>query len=100
MGIKSWQLFFPSNLNDDTTKLECAPASLALVLHRHCSRGQELYCHNTEDNRDAVVSQASCRMDVNHEISKFTRGEVGGIRRLPYRWQRTEDALGDYFEGL
>ena len=31
---------------------------------------------------------------VNHEMSKFTQGEAGGIRRLPHRWQRTVDALG------
>ena len=30
----------------------------------------------------------------------FTHGEVRGIRRLPHRWQRTMDALGDYFEGI
>ena len=42
-------------------------------------------------------------MDVTrleHEMSKFTHGEPGGIRRLPHRWQRTVDAMGDYFESL
>ena len=34
------------------------------------------------------------------EMSKFTHGEAGGIRRLPHRWLRTTDALGDYFEDL
>ena len=38
--IKSWQLSFPSHLNDDTTKQECAPGSMALVVCRHCNRGQ------------------------------------------------------------
>ena len=33
------------------------------------------------------------------QMSKFTNGEAGDIGRLPYRWQRTVDALGDYFEG-
>ena len=37
LGIKSWQLLFPSHLNDDTTKQEYAPASMALVVRRHCS---------------------------------------------------------------
>ena len=42
-------------------------------------------------------------MDVTrleHDMSKFTQGEAGGIRRFSYRWQRTVNALGDYFEGL
>ena len=26
--------------------------------------GSELYCYNTENDRNSVVSQASCRMDV------------------------------------
>ena len=39
LGIKSGQLFFPSHLND-TTKYECAPASVALVVHRQSSTGQ------------------------------------------------------------
>ena len=28
------------------------------------------------------------------EMSKFTHGEAGSIRRLPHRWQRTVEALG------
>jgi hypothetical protein len=40
LGIKSWKLLFPSHLNDDTTKRECAPASMALVVRRHCSGGK------------------------------------------------------------
>jgi hypothetical protein len=43
-----------------------------------------------------VVNEASCRMDVIHEMSKFTHGEAGGIRRLPHRWEQ----IVDYFEGL
>ena len=39
-------------------------------------------------------------MDLNHEMSKFTHGEAGGIRRFPHRWQRTVDALEDYFDSL
>ena len=38
-------------------------------------------------------------MDVTrleHEMSKFTRGEAGGIRRLPHRWQRAVDSLVDW----
>ena len=60
----------------------------------------ELYCYNTEGDRNSVVSQTSCRLDVTHEMSEFTIGKAGGIRRLPHCWQRTVDALGDYFEGL
>ena len=37
---------------------------MALVVRRHCSRGYELYCCNTEGDINSVVSQASCRMDV------------------------------------
>ena len=31
--------FFPSHLNDDTTTYECAPASMALIVRRHYSKG-------------------------------------------------------------
>ena len=41
--------------------------------------GSELYCYNTEGDRNSVVSQASCRMDVNHKMSKFTHNEIGGM---------------------
>ena len=37
VGDKVMATIFPSHLND-TTKLECAPASMALVIHRHCSK--------------------------------------------------------------
>ena len=37
---------------------------------------------------------------LEHEMSTFTHGEAGGIRRLSHRWQRTVGTLGDYFEGL
>ena len=33
-------------------------------------------------------------------MTNFGHGEADGIRRLPHRWQRTIDSLGDYFEGL
>ena len=33
-------------------------------------------------------------------MTNFSHGEADGIRRLPHRWQRTIDSLGDYFEGL
>ena len=33
-------------------------------------------------------------------MTNFSQGEADGIRRLPHRWQRTVDSLGDYFEGL
>ena len=55
--------------------------------------GSELECYNTEGDRNSVVSQASCRMDVTFlelEMSKFA----------VFRWQRTMDSLGDNFEGL
>ena len=35
------------------------PASTALVVE-----GSELYCYTTEGDRNSVVSQGSCRMDV------------------------------------
>ena len=66
-------------------------------------KGNKLYCYNTKDDRNSVVSQASCKMDVTgleQWKSKFTHGEAGGIRRLPHRWQRIVDTLGDYFEDL
>ena len=49
--------------------------------------------------RVIAVSQVSYRIDVTHEMSKFTHGETSGIRRLPHRGQHT-DALEDYFEAL
>ena len=55
---------------------------MALVLHRHCS---ELYCYNTEGDRKSIKSHGSCRMDVTrleHETSKLTHGEAGGIDAL------------------
>ena len=60
--------------------------------------GKEIYFHNTEGDRNSVVSQVSCRMDaaaVSREMSIFTHGEAGGIRRLPHRWQQTMEALED-----
>ena len=30
-------ILFPSHLNNDTTKEECVPTSIALVIRRHCS---------------------------------------------------------------
>ena len=33
-------------------------------------------------------------------MTNFSHGEADGIRRLPHRWQRTIDSLGDYFHGL
>ena len=26
--------------------------------------GSEVYCYNTEDNRNSIISKASCKMDV------------------------------------
>ena len=40
-----------------------------------------------------IETQASCRTDVTHEMSKFTQDEASGIRCLPHRWQRNVDAL-------
>ena len=37
---------------------------MALVICRHCSKGIELFCYNTEGNRNSVVSQVPCRIDV------------------------------------
>ena len=37
--------------------------------------GSELYCYNTEGDRNSVVSQASCRMDAIHKMSKFIQDE-------------------------
>ena len=55
----SWQLFFPSHLNDYTTKEECAPAIMALQYVDTAVESSELYCYNIEG-----ISQAPCRMDV------------------------------------
>ena len=33
-------------------------------------------------------------------MTNFGHGEADGIRRLPHRWQRTIDSLGDFFERL
>jgi hypothetical protein len=38
--------------------------------------GSEIYCYNTKGDRNSVISQLSCRMDVTHEMSKFTCGEA------------------------
>ena len=62
-----------------------------------------LYCYNTEGNRNSVVSQALCKMDVTqleHEMSKFKHGESGGIQCLPRCWQWTVDTLAYYSKGL
>jgi hypothetical protein len=40
LAIKSCRLFLPSHLNDDLTKQEYAPTSMALLVRRDCSRGQ------------------------------------------------------------
>ncbi|PNF15368.1 hypothetical protein B7P43_G01023 [Cryptotermes secundus] len=36
---------------------------------------------------------------VRREMTRFGDGEADGIRRLPHRWQRVLDTLGDYFKG-
>ncbi|KDR12840.1 hypothetical protein L798_13263, partial [Zootermopsis nevadensis] len=36
---------------------------------------------------------------VRREMARFGDGEADGIRRLPRRWQRILDTLGDYFGG-
>ena len=74
--------------------------AIALVVFDTAVKGTELYCYNTESDRNSVVSQASCTTDVTHEMSKFTHGEAGGIQRLPHPWQQTVDIMGDYFEDL
>ena len=45
--------------------------------------------------------------DFVHEITlplkfdaNFSHGEADGIRRLPHRWHRAIDSLGNYFEAL
>ena len=63
LGFKLWQLFFPSHLND-ATKWEYVAVIMALVVHRLAVEGSELYCYNTEGERNSVVSQLTCRMDV------------------------------------
>jgi hypothetical protein len=76
---------------------------MALIVVDTAVEGSELYCYNTEGDRNSAASQALCRMDVTrleHGMSKFTHGKAGGIRRFPHRWQRSEKALGDYFEDL
>ena len=46
----------------------------------------ELYCYNTEGDRNIVLNQVSCRMDMT--------------QHLPHLWQWTVNTVGDYFEGL
>ena len=45
--------------------------------------------------RDDIAIAVRCLI-----ITNFSHGEADGIRRLPHRWQRTIDSLGDYFESL
>ena len=33
-------------------------------------------------------------------MTNFSHGDADDIRRVPHRWQRTIDSLGDYFESL
>ena len=76
---------------------------MAFLVRKTPAEGCELYYNNTEGNRNSVVSQASCRMDVTRPenyLSNIPHGEFGGIRHLPHRWKRTVDALLDYFEGV
>jgi hypothetical protein len=45
---------------------------MALVDVEIAIKGSELYCYNTEGDRNSVVSQARCRIDVTrleHEMS-------------------------------
>ena len=73
---------FPSHLNDDVHQL-LWPFYVGTAVE-----GSEWFCYNTEGNRNSVVCQPSCRMDVTrleHEMSKFTHGETDSIRRLPHR---------------
>ena len=37
---------------------------MALSVRRHGSRDSEIYCYNIEGDRNSVVKQAPCRMDV------------------------------------
>ena len=52
---------------------------MALLVHRNYSRGRELYFYNIENDRNSVVSQASCRMDVTplEQRASLTRGGGG-----------------------
>ena len=44
------------------------------------------------------------RMNITSAIQQhmtiFTYCEADGIRRLPHRWRRVVDVIGDYFESL
>jgi hypothetical protein len=44
--------------------------------------GSKLYCYNTEGDRNSVVRQALCKIDVT------------------WLEERTVDTMGEYFEGL
>ena len=35
---------------------------MTLVVRRHCNRDSELYCYNTEGDRNSLVNQESYRM--------------------------------------
>ena len=45
--------------------------------------GSELYCYNTEGDRNLVVSQASCRMDV----TRLEQRTLWGITLKVYEYE-------------
>ena len=59
---------------------------MALAECRTALQGSELHCYNTEGDGNSVVNQVLCRMDVNHEMSKFKHGEADSIRHISHHW--------------
>ena len=77
MGLSHGNYFFPSHLNDDTTKQEFAPASMPPVVRRHCS---EVYYHNTEDDRDSIVKQSVVQNGCESTITGCLQRAVDALR--------------------
>ena len=57
--------------------------------------GHPPYSPDLLPKRDDIAIVIRCLIMTN-----FSHVEADGIRRLPHRWQRTIDSLGDYFESL
>ena len=56
---------------------------MALVVHETAVEGSELYCYNTEGDKNSVVSQASCRMELTLlELQAETGIEIRAIHKI------------------
>ena len=80
-----------SHLSDDSTKYECAPSSKTLSVVHTAVEGSELYCYNTNDDKNSVVSQASCSKGCTlFEL----QGETGIEKRTIHNILREDLQLG------